>query len=260
MSPAIELGGYGITAAANFDGSEIAVSDANGLNMYDGNLNLLGPLPGGGIGPPLFGGLLFSPDDSTLYEESMPTDIPVIYTISAHALGVRKTFVVRGLAPAMDFTPASISDMSPPFYIPTPFAVDSTGMLLGIQYWGIAFDDSTDFQNYYANQPGTPTFMQHMSPYVGPVSGGTASSGFGNAVLTTPNVWYGTNAGTTNVADGETLTITSPPAPAPGPVNVKFVFPDGTEVFNSAVLYLRNGSRIRRVVGRFSQRKRAGSH
>ena len=202
VSPAVQLGEYGITAAANFDGSEVAVYDANGLNMYDGNLNMLGPLPGGGIGPPLYGGLVFSPDGSTLYEESMPSDIPVIYTIGAHPLGVGKTFGVLGLAPAMDFTPASISGMSPPFYIPTPFAVDSTGMLLGIEDWGIAFDDPTNFQNYYVNQPGTPTFMQHMSPYTGPLSGGTDSSGFGNAVSTAPNVWYGSNAGTANVAGG----------------------------------------------------------
>jgi len=92
--------GYAIASAANLDGTEVAALDANGLNMYDGNFNLIGPLHGSGIrGLALFGGLLFSPDNSTLYEKSMPTDISAIYSVNA------KTPGVRGLPPAMPFMP-----------------------------------------------------------------------------------------------------------------------------------------------------------
>jgi len=232
VSPAVELGGYALVAAVNFDGSEAAVRDDNGLNMYDGNLNLTGALPGGGLlQPPLYGGLLFSPDNSTLYEEAMPTDIPVIYAIHLNTLEGGHKYSVLGLAPAMAFAPESGYGMSPPFYIPTPFGVDATGMLLGLQYWGIAFEDSTDFQNYSSGEPGTPTNMQQMSPYAGPLGGGTVSSGFGNGVTTPPEVWYGANLGLANGDNGD-LSITSPAASAPGPVNVKFFLGGGVEVFD----------------------------
>lgn len=226
VSSAVKLGGYAYAAAVNFDGSKAAVFDANGLNMYDGNLEMIGPLPGGGLlSPPLYGGLFFSPDNTTLYEESMPTDIPVIYTINTQTRGV------QGVAPAMPFTPASVSSMGPPFYIPVPFAIDATGILLGVQYWGIAFEDSTDFQTYSAGEPGTPNYMQHMSPYEGPLGGGTVSSGFGNGVTAAPSVWYGANLGFASDDNGN-LSITSPPASAPGPVNVKLFLGGGVEVFD----------------------------
>ncbi len=116
--------------------------------------------------------------------------------------------------------------------MPDPFAVDDTGMVLGIEDYGISFDDSTLFQSFVTSEPGTPTFLQHMSPYSGPGSGGTTSGGFGNAFSLTPDVWYGPNRGTANLASGGTLTITSPPSSSTGPVNIKMLFPDGVEVFN----------------------------
>jgi hypothetical protein len=226
MSPPIQMSGFAHAAAVNFDGSQVAVSDGAGLNMYDGNLNLIGALPGGGLlSPNLFGGLVFSPDNSTLYEESMPLYTPLIYNIDT------RTLLARGVAPAMPMIPSSVIYMSPSFYFPTPFGVDKNGIVLGIQNWGIAFEDATFFQNFVVSQPGTPSFMQHMSPYAGPLSGGTSSSGFGNALAMTPNVWYGANLGTAALSNG-IPTITSPPASAPGPVNLKFLFANGVEVFD----------------------------
>jgi hypothetical protein len=111
-----------------------------------------------------------------------------------------------------------------------PFAVDNTGMLLSIQDFGIAFDDSTFGENLIS-QIGSPVFMQHMSAYSGPITGGTASSGFGNGFSTTPSVWYGANEGAATL-NSNSLTITSPPGSAPGPVNIKMLFPDGIEVFD----------------------------
>ena len=224
--PATKLGGYATAAAVNFDGSRVVVYDANGLNMYNGNFRVIGSVPGGGeLGIGFSGGLLFSPDNTTLYEETTPLFTPVIASIDARSLRV------LGVAPAMPMIPV-MTTMSPSFYVPVPFAVDSTGMLLCIEDWGIAFEDATFYENFSPVGPGTPTFMQHMSPYAGPLAGGTASSGFGNAFTQTPDVWYGTNRGAAKVDSGGTLTITSPPASAAGPVNLKFLFPDGTEVFD----------------------------
>ena len=221
-----KLGGYATTAAVNFDGTRVAVFDAHGLVMYDGDFNPITLLPGGGdLGLGFSGGLLFSPDNRTLYEEATPLFTPLIYTIDV------ATLQVRGIAPAMPMIPAPISQMSPAFYVPVPFAVDSTGMLLCTQDWGIAFEDATFYENLSPYQPGTPIYMHHMSPYAGPLAGATASSGFGNAFSLTPDVWYGANRGATKLDSGG-LTITSPPASASGPVNLKFLFPDGIEIFN----------------------------
>jgi IPT/TIG domain len=230
-----DLGGYAVDAAVNFDGSRIVVYDASGLNMYDGSLNLLGPVPGGGVlGASLLqGGLVFGPVTGDLYEICMPTDIPVILTIDPNSLAALT------IAPAMDMIPV-MTELSPPFYMTAPFAIDSTGMVLGIEDYGIAFDDSTYSQNLVTTQLGPCVYMQHMSPYAGPLAGGTTSGGFGCAFPPiTPAVWYGANRGVASlsipanqpVSVGE-LTITSPPATVQGPVNLKFLFPDGTENFD----------------------------
>jgi len=100
-------------------------------------------------------------------------------------------------------------------------------MVLGIEDYGIAFDDSGFFQNFVTNAPGSPTFLQHISPYPGPAVGGATFGGFGNAFSLTPDVWYGANRGSAHVDSSNTLTITSPPSSTPGPVNIKMLFPDG---------------------------------
>ena len=233
-------------AAVNFDGSRVAVYDTSGLNLYDGNLNLLGPIAGGGVlGSGLLkGGMVFSPTSGDLFEVSMPTDMPVILTIDPNSLNA------VNIAPAMGMIPV-MTELSPSFYMAAPFAVDSTGMVLGVQDYGITFDDSTFSQNLLTTQLGPCVYMQHMSPYVGPLAGGTTSGGFGCAFPPiTPAVWYGANRGTASlsisagqpVSLGE-LTITSPPATLLGPVNLKFLFPDGTEIFDP--LFFSYGPLIR---------------
>ncbi len=224
VSQPVLLNGYASSAAVNRDGSRIAVQDAGGLNMLNSRLAPIGRLPGGSIQPGFGGGLVFSDDGKTLYEESMPGLIPFLYTIDASSLQA------RSIAPALPMIPV-MTTMAPPFYIPQPFAVDATGMVLGLQDWGIAFDDATFAQNYVPGQSGSFTDMQHMSPYAGPLSGGTVSTGFGNATDATPAVWYGNNQGIA-ASSGGTLSITSPPSQADGPVNVKMLFPNGVEVFN----------------------------
>jgi hypothetical protein len=218
FSAAVFVGGYGTIGATNSDGSRVAALNDNGLNMFDGNLNLIGPIPGGGV----VGGFAFSPTDGNFYETSAPTGIPVDFTIDSTTLQVLR------VAPA---TAIPAGDNTPPFFIPTPFAVDSTGVVLGILPYGISFDDSVFSQTFSPSQPGFPNFMNHMSPYTGPLAGGTVSGGFGNAFNITPGVWYGPTQGVATNSSGD-LTITSPKSTTPGPVNVKMLFPDGTEVFN----------------------------
>lgn len=237
-SKAASLIGDVFYAAANQDGSRVAVVwiDPNTLlqyfNLYDGNFNEIGPLPGdGGLeGPGIFpienllsGGFVFSPDGKTLYEETQATAIPLIVSIDV------ATQQPTALSPAMPVIPP-FGLMIPRFFMPAPFAVDGAGMVLGIQVQGIAFDDATVNLDYSALDPASPTFLQHMSVYSGPLSGGTTSSGFGNQFSLTPDVYYGSNKGTATLSQNS-LSITSPPAQSAGPVDVKMLFPDGTEVF-----------------------------
>ncbi|HEY6305327.1 MAG TPA: IPT/TIG domain-containing protein [Candidatus Angelobacter sp.] len=222
FSSVFNIGGQNITGAVNFDGSRI-VAD---LGMYDGNFNFIGALPGGSMGGPEFeGGTVFSADGKLLYEESLPDFTALILTIDPGTLNA------VNVAPAMPLIPAGFQ-LSPPFFIPIPFAADSTGTVFGIEAYGIAFDDAAYTTNFSTLTPGSPTFLQHMSPYVGPLSGGTTSGGFGNGFDITPSVWYGANRGSAHVDSANDLTITSPPGSAPGPVNVKMLFPDGNEVFD----------------------------
>lgn len=223
-----KLGGYALGAAVNVDATRIVVCDVSGPNMYDGNFSLIGQLPACGFGsPPYFfqGGPIFSPDNRYLYIETL-AHVPQIIKVDALTLNVVST------APAMPMIPVMV-ELSPPYFVPIPFAVDNTGMVFGLEFWGIAFDDGAFAQTYSGNEPGTPSFMQHMTPYFGPLNGGTVSGGFGNAFSINPDVWYGTNRGTAdNQNPAHDLTITSPPTSTPGPVSIKILFPDGIEVFD----------------------------
>ena len=222
FSSVYHLAGY-TSAAVNMDSSRIVVSDVNGTNMYDGNFNLIGPVPGPGLGGPIFfEGSVFSADGQFLYQE-VAGSIPLILKIDVNTLSL------LSVAPAMPLI-AVMTSSTP--NLPGPLAVDDTGILLGVEDYGIAFDDATYAQHYATTMPGTPGFVQHMEPYFGPLSGGTTSGGFGNAFSLTPDVWYGANRGTTSLNSANTLTITSPPGSAPGPVNIKMLFPDGIEVFD----------------------------
>ncbi|HKN73977.1 MAG TPA: IPT/TIG domain-containing protein [Candidatus Acidoferrum sp.] len=226
VSNVITLAGYAVAAAADLHASHVAVYDASGLNMYDGNLTPLGPLPGGGLADFLLqGGMVFSPTNGNLYEVCQPAFSPLIMTINSQTLNV------LGIAPAMPMIPV-MTEMSNGFDVALPIAVDSTGMVIGVQDYGIVFDDSAFYENLVPNQPGTPVYLQHMSPYFGPLSGGTSSGGFGNSFDLTPDVWYGPNRGKASLGNGGVLTITSPPTTVPGPVDIKIFFPDGIEVYD----------------------------
>ena len=224
FSHPVTMAGYGTTITVNKDSTRLAICDSNGPNMYDGDFNLIGTLPACGFGEaPFFqGGSVFSSDNRYLYQEVL-SYVPVIAKIDPDSLNI------LSLAPALPMIPV-MTGVGSGFYLPNPFAVDSTGMIFGIEDWGIAFDDGAFVQNFSTLQPGSSIYMQHMSPYFGPLKGGTASSGFGGSFALLPDVWYGANRGTAK--NPSYLTITSPRGSAAGPVNIKMLFPDGSEVFD----------------------------
>jgi hypothetical protein len=200
--------------AANTDGSRLVGSSNGTYGIYDGNFNLLGNLPGAAYsaGISFYGGFVFSADSTTVYQiGTASSNLPVILTYDVASM------TLKGTAPAMTGN------------VTTPFAVDPTGLILGLQNFGIAFEDSTFFQTYSASQPG-PSNSLFLSPLAGPIGGGTASSPYGGYSLI-PDVWYGQNRGSASIS-GDIVTITSPAGDASGPVNLKFLFPDGTQIFN----------------------------
>jgi IPT/TIG domain-containing protein len=202
----------GSVIAVNRDGSRLVISSTLATNLYDSNLTVLSALPGDNSSG---GGVLFSGDNTRIYQLGGYKSVIAVLTVDAASLNV------LGAAPAVGGTNGI-------FGVTTPFAIDSTGMVLGVQNYGISFDDSTFYQNYVVNQPhngGITAF----TTYGGPLAGGTVSSIYGFASLT-PDVWFGQTRGTTDTSQGE-LEFTSPPSKTPGPVNVKFIYPDGEEAF-----------------------------
>ena len=211
-------------AAVSHDGSKLVVG-SNNLTLYDKNLTVLGTvpgtLPGFGVDNLLNGGVVFSGDGTKLYEIGVFNSVTGILTLDAN------TLQVLGEAPATFTSPVGVSGAAG---TPTPFAVDATAMILGIQNYGISFDDSSFFQHYVANQPNASGDLIYDSTLAGPLAGGTTSSVFTFPGLI-PDVWFGQTRGSVNSGVGEQLMFTSPPGTMPGPVNLKFIFPDGEQLF-----------------------------
>jgi hypothetical protein len=210
--------GYSMVAV-NQDGSRLVGGD-NGL--YDGSAQLIGKLPAylGNTYYSEYGATVFSPDGNTLYQIGSGVNGSFFATIDVASLNL------KGIAPALGTLPNGVSETP---VVTTDANVDNTGMLIGIQGYGIGFDDSTFFQNFAANtsQPGPRVLL---TPRAGPLSGGTASFPYGFFDLT-PDVWSGPNRGAASLTASNGLTITSPPGNANGPVNLKYSYPSGAQVF-----------------------------
>ena len=202
--------------AVNQDGSRLIIYSLAGTNLYDSNLTLLGPIPGAiPVNGLLDGGAIFSPDNTKIFDVAS-----MVTTIDA------TTLKVLGTAPASNAEPVGTSGAAG---TEQPFAIDSAGMLLGIQNFGISFDDSTFYQNYVINQPNSNVGTEYFDAPAGPLAGGTTSGGYAFPSLV-PDVWFGQTRGITNITDGQ-LFFTSPPGTTPGPVNIKFIYPDGIQTF-----------------------------
>src|ERR1700722_3275440 len=219
VTPLPTLGqGYSV-AAVNQDGSLILGADNN---LYDPTGNLVGKLPSylGNTYYSTYGATVFSPDGKTLYQIGQGQNGSFIATIDVPTLSL------TGVAPALATLPNFVSETP---VNTTELSVDNTGMLIGIQTYGVGFEDATFFQNYGASprSQGSPVLF---TPNAGPLSGGTASVPYGFFDLI-PDVWYGSNRGTASLDSSNTLTVLSPPGNADGPVNLKYVYPSGAQAF-----------------------------
>ena len=211
--------GYSILAV-NQDGSRLVGGD-NGL--YDGSAGLIGKLPTYLTNSTFaqYGTTVFSPDGTTLYQIASDGGYgSFIATIDVPTLSL------KGIAPGLATLPNGVSETP---VETTNISVDGSGMLIGTQTYGIGFEDSTFFQSFGTNtsQPGPPVSL---TPRAGSLSGGTVSVPYGYFNLT-PDVWYGPNRGTAAVDTTNTLRITSPQGNQAGPVNLKYIYPDGAQVF-----------------------------
>lgn len=207
--------------AVNNDGTRLIGSDNGVYGLYNGANQFIGKLPTSALGGGGYftRGSVFSHDGTTLYQIASSNGAR-IFTIDVASL------TLKGTAPAIETTPNLVSQTPDLTQVRD---VDDSGILIGLQDFGIGFDDSTFFQTYAATTGGQ-TVPVTLSPNAGPLSGGTASSPYGIFSLT-PDVWYGANRGTATVDGTNSLRITSPAGAAPGPVNLKYIYPDGDEVF-----------------------------
>lgn len=212
---------YGSIGAVNSDGSRFIVAPLTGTpGVYTNTLSPLGTLPGSfEIGPGLVGGVIFSPDGSRIYINGVYNGKAVILTVDG------TTLQVLGTAPAAFTDPVGTSGYDG---TSAPFALDGAGVLLGIQNFGIGFEDPAFVQNYVPNVSGSNGSTEFIAVFGGPLAGGTTSSLLRTANLT-PDVWFNQTRGTTTPPLGGSVSFTSPLSDTPGPVNVKFIFPDGMQ-------------------------------
>jgi hypothetical protein len=173
--------------------------------IYDQNLKRLASLPGSTFDNG--GGAIFSADDSKVYvvaPENSNNQANVLFTVDA------ETYKLLGTAPSIGATGI--------------FASDATGLVFGVDTYGISFDDAAYTQKFGANGPtGSGSAF---GVFGGPLPGGGAFSLYAPPPLA-PGVWFGSVRGTTSYLDGA-LTFLAPPSATAGPVNVKLNFPDGS--------------------------------
>ena len=162
---------------------------------------------------------VFSDDGKTLYQTGSRTpggSLVATYDVPSRTL--------KGLAPAIT---SSTSPFSSGYGGNTALvAADNSGLLIGIQSGGVAFEDSTYFQDYGTGSlplsGGQPSSFASQG---GPLSGGTTFT-LSSYIELLPDVWFGDTRGTTSLA-ANSLSLTSPATQAAGPVDLKVIYPNG---------------------------------
>ncbi len=216
-----------VPLAASPDSSQFIIADGlNGVLAYDSGLHPLFPLRAGPLGG-ILTGVVYSPDGTrifyTLDVDGFTTFMPNIVTAST------SSGTVLGVAPAIPLLTPGIT-RSPPFIVATPLAADNTGLVYGMTDHGIAVDDAAFFQSYIPGME-SPEFGKLLTPGFAPLNTSVhvTFSQLGFSVI--PDVWFGSQRGL-NPAEGQVFfTADSAPSAQPGPVNVKLIAPDGTQVF-----------------------------
>jgi hypothetical protein len=160
---------------------------------------------------------LFSQDGGILYQTGTKSNAELVATYDTSSGNL------LGLAPAIT---SSIPPLSSGYGGNTVLVdADPSGMLIGIQSGGVAFEDSTYVQDYGTTASLAGTTPSSFSPQAGPLSGGTSfpTNGYNGMQ---PDVWFGDVRGVTALSNNS-LTLTSPAAEAAGPVDLKLIFPNG---------------------------------
>ena len=216
-----------VPLAASPDSKQFIIADGvSGVLAYDANLHPLFGLRAGTLGGVLTG-VVYSPDGTKIYytldADGFLTFMPNVVTAST------VNGVVLGVAPAIPLLTPGIT-RAPPFIVATPLAADNTGLVYGISDHGVAVEDAAFVQAFV---PGmfSPEFGKDMTPNVAPLNSSVHLTFSQLDMSLIPDVWFGSQRGNNPATGLVFLTVDAPPSAQPGPVNVKLIAPDGTQVF-----------------------------
>ena len=209
---------------------QFAIVGGNGLAIVDANLNTLATAPLGGY----FFGMVYSPDGTKLY-----VALEIVYTQCGPNYPVLLTFETSsysliGVAPAFE-EPSGNPTCVPPLYLQgSPLAADNTGLVFSNSSQvltpfthGLVIDDASNLQNLL-NLPDGPPFPSMSWTDEAALNEPLATSLGQIAFDVLPDVWFANTRGTNiQFGAGPLVSVTSPPSPTSGLVNVKAVLPDG---------------------------------
>jgi len=202
----------GSPLAIDSTGNHIFTAGAHEFDMFDGALNLLGSI-NLSQSIVLSPSAVFSPDNKTAYltvSVGAAPPLPTIYTVDVYSLSI------TGLAS----TSGGL-----------PFGADQTGLLIGTTRFGVTVDDA----NFLIPAPASVSIAGlQLVPSVGPVGQQTQTQLGNGGLFLLPDVRFGVQAATAETIQTTapfTATATAPASNVPGPVDVKLVWPNGTEGF-----------------------------
>jgi len=197
------------TLAIDSAGTHVLVGGQS-FDMYDISLNHLGVINTGQTALTIAS--LFSPDGKTAYVDFGvgSAAFPTIYSVDVASL-----------------TPTSLASSSSGI----PFYADGSGLLFGTEPFGLTLDDAT----FNIPAPVGALQVQGLVPSVGPVSQQTQTQlGANSEYPFLPDVYFGSQPASNQSLQTSApyiATVNAPASSVPGPVNVKFVWPNGTEWF-----------------------------
>lgn len=207
-----------------------AVANSNGIDVLDGNLNLIARVSAGLAGSSTYWGMTYSPDGKYLYFVYSPSGLPFLYTIDT------STYQVVNIAPATGTDIAYFARV-PPEWITQPFASDATGLVFGLGEKGLVIDDST--------YPVDPTqaipqdYAILATPDNGPVNASTSVQITSQTYSAQPDIWFGSQRASSESLNSGNAVGTAPQAQTAGPVNIKLFPAQGyyTHVMPQAFTY-----------------------